>query len=117
MPAKNAKTIALVETTAAPTEVTVLPPPPTVHEGTLGAVSIEDWCRAVGIDTRTYYRWKRDGLTPREVRIGGVIRITHREWIAWEDARLNPTDAEAEAQRQADARLKARGERARKAAR
>jgi hypothetical protein len=53
------------------------------------------------------------GLGPKEMRFGGVVRISHQAELEWQKARENPTEAEAEILRKA---ATARRERAVKAA-
>lgn len=60
------------------------------------AYVITEFCRIMMISLPTYHKLKKLGLGPREMSVGGMIRISAdamREWIA---ARENPTGAEAE---------------------
>jgi hypothetical protein len=61
------------------------------------AYSIREFCRAHNIATCTYYGLKRDGLGPREMRMGSLIRISTEAAAEWRRQRENPDAAEAEA--------------------
>jgi len=74
---------------------------------------ISEFCRAEGISKTSYYDLKEQGLAPEEIRYRGIIRITYRARIEWQDkmANLPPEMQEAltarAAQRQVNARAAA----------
>lgn len=47
------------------------------------AVTIAEFCRAWNISVPTFYRWKKQGLAPDVLSIGGVRRITREAEAAW----------------------------------
>src|SRR5262245_23111926 len=61
--------------------------------------TIREFCAAEGITTPTYYKLKRQGLGPKEMRLGTAVRISHRARGEWQRARENPQGAEAKAVR------------------
>ena len=67
---------------------------PTIAEPSF---TIAEFCLAERITQPTYYKLKKMGLAPREMRFGNVVRITHQARLDWHRARENPTGAEAEA--------------------
>ena len=78
------------------------------------AHSIHEFCARNGISLSTYYKLKGQGRTPREMSLGGVIRISIEAELAWRKERELPDDAEARLiKRERDARERA----SRKAAR
>jgi hypothetical protein len=65
--------------------------------------TVEEFCRAERMSVEQYYKLKKLGRGPREMRIGTLVTITHRDRLAWQDARRNPKGAEAdEVKKQAD---------------
>lgn len=51
--------------------------------------SVDEFCSAVGISRSTYEKLKRQGLAPREMRIGWAVRVSQlaaAEWIAAREA-------------------------------
>jgi predicted DNA-binding transcriptional regulator AlpA len=61
--------------------------------------TIREFCAAEGITTPTFYKLKKQGLGPKEMRLGTAVRISHRARLAWQRARENPKGKEAEAVR------------------
>jgi predicted DNA-binding transcriptional regulator AlpA len=47
------------------------------------SLSIQQFCDAEGLSRGLYYKLKKQGRTPRELRIDAVIRITHQARIEW----------------------------------
>jgi hypothetical protein len=47
------------------------------------SLSIQQFCDAEGLSRGLYYKLKEDGKAPRELRVAGIIRITHEARIAW----------------------------------
>ena len=87
---------------------------PTSEELRPQAMSIHTFCWRQGISGATYYKLKKLGRAPAEIRFGNVIRITPEAETAWRAARENPVGAEAEDNARRVAILKARGQRAAK---
>jgi predicted DNA-binding transcriptional regulator AlpA len=59
------------------------PRPPSTGPPPRLAYSIDEFCLAVGISRFTYYKMKKDGTGPREMRIGdrGFVSVeAAREW-------------------------------------
>jgi hypothetical protein len=54
------------------------------------SLRIKAFCRAESISKTFYYDLKKEGLGPDETNIGGIIRITHRDRLAWQDKMRNP---------------------------
>ena len=69
--------------------------------------TIRAFCKLENISGPTYYKLKRLGLAPKEMRNGGLVRISHRARMDYQRNMELQNDAEAEVLR----------ERARKAAR
>jgi predicted DNA-binding transcriptional regulator AlpA len=49
------------------------------------AFTINEFCRRQGISRSTYYKLRRADQGPREMKVGGVVRISRlaeRDWIA-----------------------------------
>lgn len=66
--------------------------------------SIQEFCAAERITAPTYYKLKKLGLGPKEMRMGTVIRISHTERRRWQRQREQST----EAQRETDENLRER---------
>ena len=79
------------------------------------ALSIKTFCSRQCISIVKYYKLKKLGLGPVEMRLGNVIRITPEAEAAWRTARENPVGDEAREITTRAAILKARGLRAAKA--
>jgi predicted DNA-binding transcriptional regulator AlpA len=47
------------------------------------SLSIQEFCDAEGLGRATYYNLKKEGRAPREMRVAGLIRITHADRVAW----------------------------------
>jgi hypothetical protein len=80
------------------------------------AMSIDDFCRRQKISVATYYKLKKRGLGPVELRFANIIRITPEAEAAWRTARENPVGAEAEDITARDEAMRARAQRASKVA-
>jgi hypothetical protein len=78
--------------------------------------TIREFCRVERITPPTYYKLRAQGLGPREMRTGTLVRITHRARLDWHWARENPTGAEAEAVHKTAEVMRARSRAAVKAA-
>ena|SRR5258707_14555388 len=74
--------------------------------------TIDEFCRVECISVEYYYKLKKLGRTPREMRLGGLIRITHRARLDWQRARENPTGEEKKEVERQDERLRERARRA-----
>jgi hypothetical protein len=59
--------------------------------------TIAEFCLAEGMTKVTYHKLRNLGQGPREMRIGAMVRITHKARLDWQKARENPTGAEAAA--------------------
>lgn len=57
--------------------------------------TIDEFCQRNGISRFTYHKLKNQGRGPREMALGGVIRITPKAEADWQRAREMPKDAEA----------------------
>ena len=66
--------------------------------------TIAEFCAAEHITAPTFYKLKRAGLGPKEMRHGAAIRISHRARLEWQEAREKPT----EEQHKIDERLRER---------
>lgn len=65
---------------------------------TIGAVyKIEQFCELHGISKSQYYSLRRSGLGPREMRLGGAVRIALSDAEAWRRAMSDPQGAAAKA--------------------
>jgi hypothetical protein len=62
------------------------PPRPPPEERT--CYSIPAWCRRNSTSRATFYRWKKLGLAPRVIRVGGKSLITQEDDLAWREARM-----------------------------
>ncbi|UWU79095.1 transcriptional regulator [Bradyrhizobium huanghuaihaiense] len=49
--------------------------------------SVDEFCSSVGISRSTYEKLKRQGLAPREMRIGWAVRISQLAAVEWIAAR------------------------------
>jgi hypothetical protein len=60
--------------------------------------TITDFCKAENISQPTYFELRAVGLGPQEMRFPGktLVRITHRDRLAWQDMLRNPTPEQAE---------------------
>ena len=60
--------------------------------------SISEFCIEEGISEPTYYKLKKQGLAPEEIRYPGVaiVRITYAARMAWQQRMQNPTGEQAE---------------------
>ena len=76
------------------------------------AMSINEFCQRQKICPATYYKLKRRGLAPAELRFGNIVRITPEAEAAWRVARENPEGKEAKDLLAHDEALKARAQRA-----
>ena len=63
----------------------VLPRPPTPRL----ALSILEFCEAHGISEAFYYKLKRQGKGPREMKVGARTLITFESAAEWRRAREN----------------------------
>jgi len=59
------------------------------------AYSIPGFCKQHDISEPTYYKERRAGRGPVEMRIGAVVRISREAAADWRRARENPTGEEA----------------------
>jgi excisionase family DNA binding protein len=50
------------------------------------AFTIKEFCAAMGISRTTFYMLKREGRGPREMHIGGAVRISPEARKAWRAA-------------------------------
>ena len=53
--------------------------------------TIAEFCAAEHITAPTFYKLKRAGLGPKEMRHGAAIRISHRARLEWQKERERPT--------------------------
>jgi hypothetical protein len=83
------------------------------NQPSTSASTIPEFCIREKISKPFYYKLRALGLGPREMRFGGVVRISHQAELDWQKARENPSEAEAEVLKKA---ATARRERAVKAA-
>jgi predicted DNA-binding transcriptional regulator AlpA len=51
------------------------------------AYSIKDFCRAIGISTRTFYNLRQNGEAPPITRIGGRVLVRHETANIWLEER------------------------------
>jgi len=80
------------------------------------ALTIAEFCWRQKISVPSYYQLKKRGLGPIEMRFGNVVRITPEAEAAWRKARENPgTDEAADISATGEA-LRARAQRASRAA-
>jgi predicted DNA-binding transcriptional regulator AlpA len=56
------------------------------------AYSVDEFCLAVGISRWTYYKMKKEGTGPREMRIGDRSFISIEAAREWCERRTEPTD-------------------------
>jgi predicted DNA-binding transcriptional regulator AlpA len=63
------------------------PPPPRI------ALSIPEFCVAFGISEDFFYKLKRQGQTPRLMKIGKRTLISMESAIEWRNAREEPASA------------------------
>jgi predicted DNA-binding transcriptional regulator AlpA len=63
----------------------VLPRPPTARL----ALSIPEFCEAHGISEAFYYKLKRQGKGPREMKVGARTLITFESAAEWRRTREN----------------------------
>ena len=66
--------------------------------------TISSFCQAENITRPTYYKWKRMGLGPKEMRVDRVVRISHRARLECQKKR----EKWSEEQQQIDEKLHAR---------
>jgi hypothetical protein len=60
------------------------------------AMSINEFCWHQGISAATYYKLRKLGRGPAEMRLAGnIVRITPEAEKAWREARANPSSDEA----------------------
>src|SRR5215831_17175972 len=50
---------------------------------------ISEFCAAERISKTAYYALKEEGLAPEEIRYRGLVRITYRSRIKWQDRMAN----------------------------
>ena len=75
-------------------------PKPNISPDQKLALTVTEFCALHGIsDVARYYRLRRDGLGPVEIRIGRTIRISREAAAAWRRARENPKGDEASSRR------------------
>jgi hypothetical protein len=67
--------------------------------------SIAEFCEASRISLSTFHALKRQGLGPREMEIGGSIRISHEARLDWK-REMEARAASKEGRRRAAARKK-----------
>jgi hypothetical protein len=49
-----------------------------------GSKTIEEFCRDHSLSRSFYYKMKKLGIGPDEMRHGGTVRITHQAEAAWQ---------------------------------
>ena len=76
--------------------------------GLMPSYTIDQFCAAEGFTPTTYFKLRKLGLGPKEMRIASLVRITHRARIDWHRERENPKGAELEAVRAAAENQRAR---------
>ena len=76
------------------------------------AFSIQEFCFRNAISPSTYFKLKRAGLGPNEMRVGNLVRITFEAELEWQRARTHPIGVEAEENLRAAAAAVARGQKA-----
>lgn len=59
--------------------------------------TITSFCRAEGFTRPEYYKLKRNGRGPKEMRNGRCIRISHRARLDWQKKMEQPTEAQVAA--------------------
>jgi len=64
--------------------------PPTPHL----AFSISEFCRSHRISPALFYKLKRLGKGPREMKVGARVLITHEAAAAWRRERENATQGD-----------------------
>lgn len=78
--------------------------------------NIRGFCRDHCLSIPSYYKLKREGLGPAEMRLGTTVRISMEAAAAWRRARENPTGAEAEAVARIESERRARAQKAARSA-
>jgi hypothetical protein len=77
------------------------------------SLTINEFCARQHISRGKYFRMRKAGLGPIEMRIGaGTVRITREAELDWQHARENPSGSELAEIEQGKAVLAARGSRA-----
>ena len=76
------------------------------------AFSIQEFCFRNAISPSTYFKLKRAGLGPNEMRVGNLVRITFEAELEWQRARTHPIGGEAEENVRAAAAAVARSQKA-----
>jgi len=74
----------LAQTSAAEADEPKAPPEPSIQKQ---AFTVTSFCKAHEISTPTYYRLRREGKGPREMRVGSDIRISVEAAADWRRAR------------------------------
>jgi hypothetical protein len=64
-------------------------------ENARSAFTIAEFCGRNAIGLATFHKLKRQGLGPREMRLGSAIRISIEAERDWRNARENPGPQEA----------------------
>ena len=71
------------------------------------AFSIQDFCFRNSISTTTYFKLRRNGLAPLEMKLGRAVRISAEAETVWRQQRERPSDTESRLiQREAEARVR-----------
>jgi hypothetical protein len=74
--------------------------PPKSQEPFEPSLTVPEFCSHERISEPTYYELKKLGLNPAELRYpNGMVRITHRARLAWQDMLANPPPEVAERMR------------------
>lgn len=80
------------------------------------AFSIQEFCVRNGISLTLYHKLKHAGFGPKEMRLNTLVRISLDAEREWQEARSNPSGAEATAKAAAEAQASERGRKASKKA-
>ncbi len=59
----------------------------------LGSSTVDEFCRRHGVSKTTYYEMQKQGIGPREMRFGRIVRISPAAEADWIRATENPTAA------------------------
>ena len=66
-----------------------------VAVGDPGGKTIPEFCKTYLFGTTRYYKMRREGRGPRELRIGNIVRITSEAEAEWVREHEQPTGTEA----------------------
>jgi hypothetical protein len=86
------------------------------NDATASASSIKQFCIDHAITPPTYFKLREQGLGPKEMRLGTLVRISKEAAAEWRKARENPQGDEATTVAKTATALQARAQRAAKRA-